>query len=461
VQRQSPQQIVDRILELPEGTRFSVLAPIVRDGRANTRALLDDLARQGFTRARVDGTTIDLSERADVKLARPKTTPRGSFDRLIVRENIKRRLTDSLETALRPRRRRHRDPSDDQRRPTTKGEALTFSQHLACPKCGTSYEELAPRNFSFTRRTGACATCSGLGTKFEVDPISSCPILCCRSAKVRSIRGRANRAKYFQRLLEAVAENYDFSPDTPWEKLKKAQHKILLYGAGASSIKVTIKNRHGRERTYNTHYEGIIPFLQRRHTDSDSDWIREQIEGYMREVPCGDCGGARLKPATLAVTIGGTNIANRLQLSIGEAAKYLSGVELTEREKMSAERVVKEIKRPVGSSCSTSAATTSRWNDRPATLAGGEAQRILLASQIGSGLVGVLYVLDEPSIGLHQRDNHRLIETLIRLRDLGNTVIVVEHDEDTIAIADHIVDIGPGAGDARRPCRLCQAVSPT
>jgi excinuclease ABC subunit A len=458
VRRQSPQQIVDRILELPQGTRFAVLAPIVRGRKGEYEGLLDDIVRQGFTRARVDGEQVDLNDRADIKLARYENhTIEIVVDRLVVKDNIKRRLTDSLETALRLAEgvieiqivRSNKTAGDDKNAggdDEAEGETLTFSQHLACPKCGMSFEELAPRNFSFNSPYGACPTCSGLGTKFEVDPdlVVPNPSLSLSEGAINPWKGQSG--EYFQRLLEAVAENYGFSSDTPWEKLKKAQQKILLYGAGSSTIKVTIRNRHGRERTYNTHYEGIVPFLQRRHVDSDSDWVREQIEGYMREVPCADCGGARLKPATLAVTIGDTNIATVSNMSIGDASKYLRGVTLSERERMIAERVVKEINDrlqfllDVGLDYLT-------LERSAATLAGGEAQRIRLASQIGSGLVGVLYVLDEPSIGLHQRDNHRLIETLIRLRDLGNTVIVVEHDEDTIATADHIVDIGPGAGE--------------
>jgi excinuclease ABC subunit A len=448
VRRQSPQQIVDRVLELPEGTRFSVLAPIVRGRKGEYEGLLDDIVRQGFTRARVDGEVVDLNDRSDVKLARyEQHTIEIVVDRLVVRDNIKRRLTDSLETALRlaegvieiqitPR-----DGED-----LEGDETLTFSQHLACPKCGMSFEELAPRNFSFNSPYGACPTCVGLGTKFEVDPdlVVPDPDLSLAEGAINPWKGQTG--EYFQRLLEAVADNYSFSYTTPWSKLKKAQQKILLFGAGSTPIKVTIRNRHGRERTYNTHYEGIVPFLQRRHKESESDWIREQIEGYMREVPCAECGGARLKPTTLAVTIGDTNIADVSSMSIADASKFVEGVDLSERDRMIAERVVKEIEArlrfllDVGLDYLT-------LDRSAATLAGGEAQRIRLASQIGSGLVGVLYVLDEPSIGLHQRDNHRLIETLIRLRDLGNTVIVVEHDEDTIAVADHVVDIGPGAGE--------------
>ncbi|MEY2472247.1 MAG: excinuclease subunit [Actinomycetota bacterium] len=451
VKRQSPQQIVDRILELPEGTRFAVLAPIVRGRKGEYEGLLDDIVRQGFTRARVDGEMVDLTEnRGDIKLERyEQHTIEIVVDRLVVRENAKRRLTDSLETALRLAEgviEIQIVPKEGEELDEEVGDTLTFSQHLACPKCGTSYEELAPRNFSFNSPYGACATCSGLGTRFEVDPdlVVPDPELSINEGAINPWKGQTG--EYFQRLLEAVAENYGFSPDLPWEKLKKAQQKILLWGAGSTPIKVTIRNRHGRERTYSTHYEGIIPFLQRRHTDSDSDWVREQIELYMREVPCVDCKGARLKPASLAVTIGETNIATVSSMSIGDAVKFIDGVELSERDRMIAERVVKEISARLRFLLDVGLDYLNL--DRSAgTLAGGEAQRIRLASQIGSGLVGVLYVLDEPSIGLHQRDNHRLIETLIRLRDLGNTVIVVEHDEDTIAVADHVVDIGPGAGE--------------
>ncbi|MEY2468618.1 MAG: excinuclease subunit, partial [Actinomycetota bacterium] len=346
VRRQSPQQIVDRILELPQGTRFAVLAPIVRGRKGEYEGLLDDIVRQGFTRARVDGEQVDLNDRADIKLARYENhTIEIVVDRLVVKDNIKRRLTDSLETALRLAEgvieiqivRSNKTAGDDKNAggdDEAEGETLTFSQHLACPKCGMSFEELAPRNFSFNSPYGACPTCSGLGTKFEVDPdlVVPNPSLSLSEGAINPWKGQSG--EYFQRLLEAVAENYGFSSDTPWEKLKKAQQKILLYGAGSSTIKVTIRNRHGRERTYNTHYEGIVPFLQRRHVDSDSDWVREQIEGYMREVPCADCGGARLKPATLAVTIGDTNIATVSNMSIGDASKYLRGVTLSERERM-------------------------------------------------------------------------------------------------------------------------------
>ncbi len=253
------------------------------------------------------------------------------------------------------------------------------------------------------------------------------------------------RGEYFGRVLEAVGDEFGFSTSTPWKKLKKAQQKAVLYGTGKQQVLVRYKNRYNRTREYKTRYEGVIPWLERRHSEAESDRSREQIEGYMREVPCGTCGGARLKPASLAVTIGGKNIAEVGNLSIRNTAGFFAEVELNERERLIAERVLKEVNERLQFLLDVGLDYLS-LNRNSGTLAGGEAQRIRLASQIGSGLVGVLYVLDEPSIGLHQRDNQRLIDTMIRLRDLGNTVLVVEHDEETIRIADHVVDIGPGRG---------------
>jgi excinuclease ABC subunit A len=325
-------------------------------------------------------------------------------------------------------------------------EVLTFSQHLACPNDGTSFEELAPRNFSFNSPYGACPTCVGLGTKFEVDPelIVSNPDLSIDEGAVAPWAGA--RGEYFHRVLQAVADTFGFKTTTPFGKLKKADQKVLLFGSGTKQVHVQYRNRYGRTRSYHTHYEGVVPYLQRRHSEAESDYMREQIEGYMREVPCPTCGGARLKPETLAVTVDGRSIFDLCDLSIRKASAVLNDLELSERDRMIAERVLREIRArtqfllDVGLDYLT-------FNRSAGTLAGGEAQRIRLASQIGSGLTGVLYVLDEPSIGLHQRDNRRLIDTLIRLRELGNTVIVVEHDEETIRVADHIVDIGPGAGE--------------
>ncbi|MBA2281875.1 MAG: excinuclease ABC subunit UvrA [Acidimicrobiia bacterium] len=446
--RQTPQQIVDRILELPEGTRFQVLAPVVRGRKGTYETLLTDLAGQGFARARVDGELIEIGAGEKVDLVRyEQHTIEVVVDRLVRREGIERRLTESLETALKLAEgvaeveivARDGEKLAEQ-------ETLTFSQHLACPNGHGSFEELAPRNFSFNTPYGACERCDGLGTRFQVDPelVVPDPALSISEGAVAPWAG--GHQTYFQRLLEGVCDEQSIPIDQPWEKLPAKARKTILHGSGGKKVVVRYKNRYGRVRTYNANYEGVIPYLQRRHTESESDTQREQIEGWMREVPCVACGGARLKPLTLAVTINGRNIAEVCAMSIREAAEFFAGLELSERDRMIAERVVKEVDDRIGFLLAVGLDYLS-LSRTAATLAGGEAQRIRLASQIGSGLVGVLYVLDEPSIGLHQRDNHRLIETMIRMRDLGNTVIVVEHDEDTIRIADHVVDIGPGAGE--------------
>ena len=446
LQRQTPQQIVDRILKLPEGTRFQVLSPVVRGRKGDYDTLLEDLAGQGYVRARVDGEVVDIAEflKRDERLARYEQHKiEVIIDRLVRRDGIERRLTDSLETALKLAdgvaevELIQADGSDS--------ETLTFSQHLACPKCGTSYDEPAPRNFSFNSPYGACEACDGLGTTFEVDPELVIP------DPDQSINGgaiapwRTSNTQYFTRMLEAVAEVYELDLDAPYRTLTAKQQKVVLHGV-EGNLKVKYKNRYGRTREYSTAYEGVIPWLNRRRTGAESDWSREQYEGYMREVPCTACGGARLKPASLAVTVNDLNIAEVCDMAIGESAKFLSALELSERDRLIAERVTKEINARLGFLLDVGLdyLSLSRY---AATLAGGEAQRIRLASQIGSGLVGTLYVLDEPSIGLHQRDNRRLIDTLLRLRDLGNTVLVVEHDEETIREADWIVDIGPGAGE--------------
>jgi excinuclease ABC subunit A len=448
ITRQTPQQIVDRILELPDGTRFEVLAPVVRGRKGTYDTLLADLATQGFSRARVDGEIHELTDTLD--LARyEQHTIEVVVDRLVKKDGIERRLTDSLETALRladgvaevhlvPRAGATPDDPEE--------ETLTFSQHLACPTCGLSFDELAPRNFSFNSPYGACEHCDGLGTRFEVDPelVIPNPEL---SVDEGAIAPWASaHSQYFRRLLEATCDEHGIDAHTPWQRLSKKHQKLLLYGTGSTKVHVRYRNRYGRQRSYHATYEGVVPYLQRRHADSESDSQREQIEGYMREVPCPECGGARLKPLSLAVTIDGNSIADISSMSIGDAADALEGLELSERDRMIAERVVKEINARMGFLLDVGLDYLTLGRSA-GTLAGGEAQRIRLASQIGSGLVGVLYVLDEPSIGLHQRDNRRLIDTLVRLRDLGNTVLVVEHDEDTIRVADHVVDIGPGAGE--------------
>jgi excinuclease ABC subunit A len=447
LQRQTPQQIVDRILQLSEGTRFQVLAPVVRGRKGEYDTLLEDLSGQGYVRARIDGEVVVIDEflKRDTRLARYEQHKiEIVIDRLVLRDGIERRLTDSLETALRLAEGVAEveivNPADG-----AENEAITFSEHLSCPTCGRSYDEPAPRNFSFNSPYGACETCDGLGTTFEIDPelVISDPDLSINGGAIAP--WRSAQTQYFTRMLQAVADNNDIDLDAPWAKLSTKHQRIILEGT-KGKITVKYRNRYGRERQYSTEYEGVIPWIKRRHEGSESDYSREQYEGYMREVPCSACDGARLKPASLAVTVAERNIAEICDLSIAESAKFLAGLELSERDRIIAERITKEINARLGFLLDVGLdyLTLSR---SAGTLAGGEAQRIRLASQIGSGLVGTLYVLDEPSIGLHQRDNRRLIDTLTRLRDLGNTVIVVEHDEETIRESDWMVDIGPGAGE--------------
>ncbi len=449
LQRQTPQQIVDRVLLMEEGTRFQVLAPVVRGRKGTYDTLLADLAGQGFARAIVDGEAIELDqlENTELDLARYEThTIQVVVDRLVLRDGIDRRLTESMETALgladgvaeiqiMPGR-------DDDAEP----ETVVFSQHLSRPSDGKSFDDIAPRNFSFNSPYGACSHCDGLGTVFEVDPqlVVPNPEATIDDGAIAPWAG--GRSRYFSRLVEAVCAEKGIPTDVAWEDLPKASTKLLLRGGMKERITVNYKNRFGRSRTYQAKFEGVIPYLQRRHEEAESDTQREQIEGWMRTVDCPVCEGARLNPFSLAVTVDGHNISDICSMSIGEAAKVLNGLELNERDAIIAEQVVKEINARMGFLLDVGLDYLS-LSRNAATLAGGEAQRIRLASQIGSGLVGVLYVLDEPSIGLHQRDNQRLIDTLIRLRELGNTVVVVEHDEETIAVADHVVDIGPGAGE--------------
>ncbi len=440
--RQTPQQIVDRIMKFDEGTRFQILAPVVRGRKGEYDTLLQELASQGFSRARVDGEVVEISEFLKKKTRLAKYEQHQIdivVDRLVRRDGITRRLTDSLETALRLANGVAEIEIVDG------GEPITFSQHLACPKCGMSYEELAPRNFSFNSPFGACDNCLGLGTKYEVDVelVVPDPNLSINEGAIAP--WRSAHTQYFTRMLEAVADRFEIDLDKKWSKLSPKAQKIVMNGVD-DNMMVKYRNRYGRTREYSTSYEGVIPWIKRRHESAESDNAREQFESYMREVPCPSCKGARLKPESLAVLVEGKHISEICNLSIGESAKFLAGLQLSDRDSMIAERITKEINARLGFLLDVGLdyLTLSR---AAATLAGGEAQRIRLASQIGSGLVGTLYVLDEPSIGLHQRDNHRLIETLQRLRDLGNTVIVVEHDEDTIRSSDWLVDIGPGAGE--------------
>jgi excinuclease ABC subunit A len=439
--RQTPEQIVDQVMQLPEGTRFQVLAPVVQGRKGEYEKLLQELARKGFVRARIDGDVRELSE--PIRL--PKTykhTIEVVVDRLVAKPDIRRRIADSIETAL-----ELTEGLVNVAVQTEHGEDLqTYSEKLACPFDGISFDELQPRNFSFNSPYGACPTCDGLGTRLEVDPelVIPNPDLSIEDGAIAPWAG--SRLEYWYRVLEAVADAHGFSMRTPWKKLSKRARDVFLYGS-EEEIHVRYKNRYGRVRSYWTTYEGVLPAVERRHAETDSDSQREKLEDFMREIPCRACGGARLKPESLAVTVGGLNISELTSSSIRDTLAFTETVDLSDREQMIAERLMKEIRErlrflvDVGLDYLTLARAS-------ATLAGGEAQRIRLATQIGSGLVGVLYILDEPSIGLHQRDNRRLIDTLIRLRDLGNTLVVVEHDEATIAAADHIVDIGPGAGAA-------------
>ena len=444
--RQTPQQIVDRIMELKEGTRFQVLAPVVRGRKGTYETLLEDLASQGFSRVLIDGEIHEFGESAD--LARyEQHTIKVVVDRLVMKKGIERRLTESMETALSLSEGVSEiEIVDATKKENEENELIVFSQHLSRPSDGKSFEDLAPRNFSFNSPYGACTYCDGLGTVYEVDPqlVVPNPELTLTEGAIAPWSG--GRSRYFKRLIEAVAEHEGISMETPWEKLSKSNQKILMDKGLKERVKVRYHNRFGRARVHNARFEGAIPYLRRRHQEAESDSQREQIEGYMRQVDCHECGGARLTPLSLAVTVDEHSLDDICRLSIDKAFTVLSNLKLNDREKIIAEQVVKEINSRLRFLLDVGLEylTLSR---SAATLAGGEAQRIRLASQIGSGLVGVLYVLDEPSIGLHQRDNQRLIETLSHLRNIGNTVIVVEHDEETIRAADHVVDIGPGAGE--------------
>jgi len=438
--RQSPEQIIDQVLELPDGTRFQVLAPIVRGRKGEYEKLLKDLGAKGFARARVDGEVRDLSE--PIKLQRNyKHTIEVIVDRLVSKPDIRRRVADSIEAAL-----GLTEGLASIAVQTEHGEDVqTFSQALACTHCSLSFDELAPRNFSFNSPYGACQTCDGLGTRLEVDPelIIPDPDLSIDEGAIAPWAG--TRLEYWYRVLESVARQSGFSTKDPWKRLTKKARDIVLYGSDVT-VNVRYRNRYGRIRTYDTTYEGVVPVIERRHIESESDTQRDRLEQYMREIPCRGCEGLRLKPETLAVSVGGMSIAELTRLSIRKTLGFVTALELSDRERMIAERLLKEIRERL--QFLVDVGLDYLTLDRASgTLAGGEAQRIRLATQIGSGLVGVLYILDEPSIGLHQRDNKRLIDTLIRLRDLGNTLIVVEHDEATIAAADHVVDIGPGAGE--------------
>lgn len=439
ISRQTVDQIVDKVIELPEGTKIQILSPIIRGRKGEHLKELESARKSGFVRVRIDGITYDLSE--DIKVEKNKKhNIEVIVDRLVVKPDIKVRLADSVETASRL--------SDgiilvD----VIGGEELLFSQNFACPEHGSSIDELSPRMFSFNNPFGACSNCSGLGVSKKINPDMIIP------DKTLSIRGgaikgtgwsNADKGTIAEMYYEGIAKKYNFTLDTPVKDIPADGLNALLFGTNGEKIKMTRKNEYGTG-SYFTDFEGIINNLQRRYETTTSEWSRNDIEQYMNDSLCSECGGARLKKESLAVTVGGINIDEFSRKTIVEAIEFIDNLELNERDKSIATLVIKEIKDRLAflNSVGLSYLTLSRQSG---TLSGGESQRIRLATQIGSSLTGVLYVLDEPSIGLHQRDNDKLLATLKQLRDLGNTLIVVEHDEETMGQSDYIVDIGPGAG---------------
>ncbi|MDE0573164.1 excinuclease ABC subunit UvrA [Demequina sp. B12] len=440
IQAQTPQQIVDSALGLPEGTRYQVLAPVVRGRKGEYVDLFEELQQQGFARARVDGEVVQLTEPPTLE-KNIKHHIEVVVDRLVSRDGVRQRLTDSVETALRIAEGLVIIEPVDSEEP-----ARRYSEKRACPNDHPlTLEEIEPRTFSFNAPYGACPECTGIGVRLEVDPglVIPDPELSLNGGAIHPWSNTSS--EYYGRMLKSLAADLGFSMDAPWNTLPEKVQEALLVGKDYE-VHVSFRNRFGRERQYTTGFEGVLSWIERLHGQTESDWSREKYEAYMREVPCHKCGGTRLKPEVLAVSIGGKSIAEVCELSIAQARTFLQQAELDERGRQIAVQVLKEIDARLGFLLDVGLdyLTLAR---AAGTLSGGEAQRIRLATQIGSGLVGVLYVLDEPSIGLHQRDNRRLIDTLTRLRDLGNTLIVVEHDEDTIRAADWVVDIGPGAGE--------------
>jgi excinuclease ABC subunit A len=468
IAQQTTEQIVDSVLSLPDESRLMILAPLIHDRKGHHQRVFDDIRKAGFVRVRVDGDLYDVNE--DIELDRYKMhTIEVVVDRLIVRHGEngvdRARLADSVETAL--------EMGDGtlivsvlNGSGDTPSDVL-YSEHFACVGCGISLPEIEPRSFSFNSPHGACPACQGLGSRLELDPelVVPNPDLSLKQGAIAPWSKGNNSESYYMQLLKGVAKRYGFSMDTPWKELASRARQVILFGSGGESISLDYQNRYGRRRQYETTYEGVIPNLQRRHTETDSDYVRSGIEEYMTTRACPTCKGARLRPESAAVTVGGKSIVEIGQMSIadaktwgerlrgegamtpaGDSAAAAANGRLSEREMLIADQILKEIAARLGflADVGLDYLTLDR---HASTLAGGEAQRIRLATQIGSQLMGVLYILDEPSIGLHQRDNARLIRTLLNLRDLGNTVVVVEHDEETIRSADWVVDLGPGAGE--------------
>jgi len=439
ITQQTVDQMVDRVLELPEKSRVQILAPIVRGRKGEHVKEFDSARRSGYVRVRVDGNLYELSE--EIKLEKNKKhTIEVVVDRLVIRDNVRSRLADSLETAL--------ALAGGLVTVLTDSEEMMFSQNYSCPEHDISIEELSPRMFSFNNPYGACEKCTGLGTFMRVDPDLVVPNknLSIREGAIKASGWSFTEGGIAKMYFEGLAEHYGFSLDTPYKQLPKKVTNILMNGTGGE--KILLKREGGSMRgSYQAEFEGVVNNLERRYKETSSDWMREEITEWMSNVPCPECGGDRLKKEVLAVTVGGINISQFCRMSVTAALEFLDQLQLSNRDMMIAEQILKEIRNRLGflRSVGLEYLTLSRTSG---TLSGGESQRIRLATQIGSSLVGVLYILDEPSIGLHQRDNDKLIATLKRLRDIGNTLIVVEHDEDTMLASDFLVDIGPGAGIA-------------
>ncbi len=439
---QSADQIIDQVTELPQGTRLLVMAPLIRDRKGEYGKLLEGLRADGYARVKVDGELRMLDQQFDLD-RKFKHSISVVVDRLVIRDGVRKRLADSIETAVAL----GGGIVEVETAPEQgEGELMTFSESFACLKCGVSMPELEPRIFSFNSPHGACERCTGLGSQMEIDEQLIVPDRSLSIAQGALAPWAASSSNYYEQITQAIAAEYQVDVQTPWQQLDQGQRDLFLRGTGQQAIEVSYRNRYGRTRSYSTRFEGIIPNLERRYRETDSDAMRERIEEFMAVAACPSCDGSRLRPESRAVLVGGIAINEFTALSVRRALQWIDAVELTETERHIARLIMREISERLRFLENVGIGYLS-LDRASATLSGGEAQRIRLATQIGSALVGVLYVLDEPSIGLHQRDNGKLIKTLKNLRDLGNTVLVVEHDEQMMRAADWLVDMGPGAGE--------------
>ena len=441
IQGQTTEQIIDQVMELDEGSRFMVMAPVVRGRKGEYGKLLEELRQEGYTRVKVDGELRMLEEKIELD-KKFKHDIAVVVDRLVMRPEVRKRLADSIETAVGLAA----GIVEVEVLGGESGEVRTFSERFACLACGTSMPELEPRIFSFNSPHGACDRCTGLGSQMEIDPALVVPDGSMSIAEGALAPWAGSSSAYYEQVIEAISAKYGVDVEAPWDSLSEDQRCLFLYGTNGDRIQVTYRNRYGRRRSYATQFEGIVNNLERRYKETESDLQREKIEEYMSMVPCPACKGARLRPESRAVRIGGLGIHEMTAMSVRRARQWLDAIDLTETQRRIARLILREIEERLRFLDDVGIGYLS-MDRAAATLSGGEAQRIRLATQIGSALVGVLYVLDEPSIGLHQRDNSKLIGTLERLRDLGNSVLVVEHDEQTMRHADYLVDLGPGAGE--------------